>query len=197
MPRLTNLDPRSGHIIGERIRDCIIPYLEDLPHYDEDKPYRATVETGEVAWEDCRCGQLAVSLVSASPSTSFPVPRAMGDDIGSSPGESKCATPLFIFEYNVTVLNCAPSGGNSAKAPSPEAIGNAALISVADAWAVRAGLMCCFKQLTSYDNPGGKVVERFQIGTQTFVGPQGSCQGSELSVTVGIMNNCYPCIEDS
>lgn len=193
--RMTNALPDAGWAIGERIKDCVIQYLEPLDHYSESSPYRATVETGVIAWDDCRCGQLAVSLISAYPSSNFPAERAIGDEAGTVAGEGPCGPQFFIFQYNVTVLNCAPSGGANARPPTIDAVNNAAMVSVMDAWAVRAGVTCCMKELTSYDNPEGKIAHRYMIGTQTFVGPEGTCQGSELPVFVGIMNNCYPCID--
>lgn len=195
--RMTNALPDAGWYIGEQIKDCVIQYLEPLDHYSTESPYRATVETGIIAWDDCRCGQLAVSLISAYPSSNFPGERGLGDDLGTNRSDGACGPNFFVFQYNVTVLNCAPMGGRDARPPSIENVNNAAMISTMDAWAARAGVLCCMKDLTSFDNPSGQIALKYLIGTQTFVGPEGGCQGSELPVYVGIMNDCYPCIGDS
>src|SRR5690606_41882440 len=70
----------------------------------------------------------------------------------------------------------------------------AARISVEDAWAVRAGVICCLTEAVKTRLPNGtKEILDFTIGRQTFVGPLGMCQGSELPLTIAMQNGCYPC----
>lgn len=178
------------------MRDCVLEWLTEWT--SEGAPDRSTVETGDLAWDECECGQLAINLLQAYPSESFPSPRGLsGPEGGARSDSNPCGPQFFVFLYEVTMLRCAPVASPSGEAPSAEAVTDAARISTEDAWAVRAALQCCFSDLSRRRPGQPRVIERYMMDTQTFIGSQGMCQGSSMQVAVAIHNGCYPCDEDS
>lgn len=182
-----NDDPFAAYELAEHLRDCILPYLEMTT---QGVPGRVCIHTGDIAWDDCECGQLVISWVDDFESVNFPAP---GDGSQNS-GTLKCGAPLFVYQYTVSMLRCAPIGDGE-NPPTCEEIGAAARITVEDAWAVRTGLKCCMCAGVERDPATGiKRFERFWISPQTAVGPQGACQGTQLNVFIGVKNGGYPCM---
>ncbi len=181
----TNADPFAGFELAEHLIDCIRPYLAGT---SLGLPARMCAHTGDIAWDDCECGQLVVSLVNMFESASFPAPWS-GEE---NAGVRKCGPPLFVFQYTVSMLRCA-AGADGETPPCP-ALSAAARTATEDAWAVRAGITCCMcSGVTRDPDTGDKLFERFWVGPQTMDGPAGGCQGSVMSVMIGVKNGGYPC----
>jgi hypothetical protein len=83
--------------------------------------------------------------------------------------------------------------GENGEPPPCEAVNAAARVTVEDAWAVRAGLMCCMCAGVKPQENGQKLFERYWVGPQVETGPEGRCQGSEITVAIGVVNGGYPC----
>jgi len=182
----TNANPFAGYELGEHLRDCILPYLEGTT---SGLPARVCVTTGEIAWDDCECGQLAISLTNQYETASFPAPWS-GEE---NQGVGKCGPPLFVFQYTISMTRCSPTGEGD-DPPTCEELGAAARVTVEDAWAVRAGLMCCMcAGVRRQPDTGRKLFDRYWIGPQEEVGPGGMCQGSSITVAIAVMNGGYPC----
>lgn len=187
----TNANPFAMHDIATKIKDCIVPYLEGTT---EGLPDRVCVTAGLIAWDDCECGQLAVTMVRKNEVNTPNVPRTAAPD----PGRRGCGPPLMQMDFLVSMLRCAPTGPENeagiAEPPSCQQLDDAARIATEDAWAVMAGTICCLSAAVKDRLPNGThLYTDFTIGTQTFVGPNGACMGSELPVSVVIQNGCYPC----
>ena len=181
----TNANPFAGYELAEHLRDCILPYLEGTT---TGLPSRVCITTGQIAWDDCECGQLVVSLDRTYDSGTFPNPW----DAAQNDGMRKCGPPLFVFQYTVSMLRCSPTGDDMGNPPPCSEVDAAARVAIEDAWAVRAGLMCCLCAGTTRTN-GVKLFDRYTIGPQTMVGPMGGCQGSAITVQIGVLNGGYPC----
>lgn len=182
----SNANPFAVYDIGVHIKDCV---MERLAITTDGEPDRACVVAGEIAWDNCECGQLTVAMNSAYEAVSPNVPRSTTE----TPGRRSCGPPLFTINYTVTILRCAPTGTNT-EPPSCDALEAFARGAAEDAWAVRAGVICCLDEAISQRLPNGtKLYRDFTVGTQTWVGPQGACGGSALPVSVTIDNGCYPC----
>lgn len=187
----SNANPFAMHDIATKIRDCILPYLEGTA---AGLPDRACVTAGEIAWDDCECGQLAVSMVNKNAIDEVNQPRSTA----TSPGHRRCGPPSMQMNFLVSMLRCAPNGGDNGDGtfapPTCDQLSAAARISAEDAWAVMAGIVCCLNAAITERLPNGTRLYRdFTVGTQTFVGPNGGCMGSEVPVSVVIDNGCYPC----
>lgn len=182
----SNANPFAGYDIGVHIKECVMDWLEIT---SSGAPDRACVVAGEIAWDDCECGQLTVSMQNAYEASGTTVARSGTE----TPGRRECGPPLFVFNYVVTILRCAPTGTNTAP-PTCDELEASARVATEDAWAVRSGVICCLSDAIKTRLPNGtKRYVDFVTGTQTFVGPQGACVGSALPVAVTIQNGCYPC----
>lgn len=187
---VTTADPLAVYRIAERLRECVAERLLDTP---EGAPARSCVIAGAIAWDDCECGQLVVSMRRAYFSTNFP------NEAPSPPapaGYGPCGPPLMVAEYGISILRCAPSGGEGPEPPTCAELSTAAQSAAEDAWAVRWGAHCCLKSWRGSNDPEVGITDYVFRG-QPFVGPMGMCQGSELTVLVGIINACPPCGQES
>lgn len=179
----SNANPFALYDIAVKIKECIEPWLEATT---TGLPERSCVTAGEIAWDECECGQLIVSMQNNFEGSNTNTPRVATE----TPGRRECGPPLFVGNYLVSMLRCAPDGNP----PSCDELEKAARIAAEDAWAVRAGIICCLSSAIKDRLPNGtKLYVDFTIGQQNFVGPQGLCMGSEVPVSVAINNGCYPC----
>lgn len=140
---------------------------------------RALITTGQIAWDDCCDGQLAVALTRVSPTETFPIEAITISPYGDG---TECAPPYEIGEISVQIIRCAPQALNGQDAPSPDALTNAALQTMIDANQIRrsvAAALCGLKQ---------DITQRFDyfIRDQLFLGPEGACAGSELHLYAGL-----------
>jgi hypothetical protein len=182
----SNANPFAVFDIATHIKECVLDWLELT---STGVPDRACVIAGEVAWDNCECGQLTVSMQSNYEASGTSLPRSGTE----TPGRRSCGPPLFTVNYLVTMLRCAPTGTATAP-PTCEELETYARMTAEDAWAVRAGVICCLDEAISVRlSNGTKLYRDFVVGTQTFVGPQGACGGSQLQVAVTVDNGCYPC----
>lgn len=182
----SNANPFAVYDIAIKIKACV---LERLEMTSKGLPERACVISGELAWDECECGQLTVAIANEYESNGTASPRAAAEN----PGRRSCGPPLYVANYIVTMLRCAPIGTNTTP-PTCDELEAFARMSTEDAWAVRAGVICCLDDAISTRLPNGtKLYRDFVVGTQTRIGPQGACGGSQLPVAVTIDNGCYPC----
>lgn len=183
----SNANPFAAYDLAVLMRECIEPFLAGTT---SGMPDRSCVTSGEIAWDDCECGQLVVSIVDG-----FEAGNNFEESATSATaGRRACGPPKFVFSYLVSMLRCAPGMGENGEPPSCDELDAAARVAVEDAWAVRAGIVCCLTSAVKDRLPNGtKHIVDFTIGTQTFVGPNGFCQGSDVPVTITIQNGCYPC----
>lgn len=180
-----NDDPFAAFDLAEYLLECIRPSLQTT---GEGLPGRMCVHTGEIAWDDCECGQLVVSLMAKFDSGTFPEPWTGTENAGAR----KCGAPLFVYHYRVSMLRCAPTGGENGVPPTCDELRAAARVTVDDAWAVLAGLNCCLCA-DSTRTGGQRLFNSYHIGPQTMIGPEGGCQGSVVDVYIGVPNGGYPC----
>lgn len=192
----TTRDPLAAYTIAATILACVETRLEqvwaDYPNLlpaDQAVPPRSCVIAGGIAWDDCECGQLVVTIRETYPSTAFPQRIAESADATS---QSRCGAPLKVFEFLVSMLRCAPTGHNE-HPPTCAELDQAAQVATIDAHAVRTGVFCCLRDLAqTRDEANAKQIHDFTIAAHPMTGPAGACQGSELRVLVGINNPC-PC----
>jgi len=140
---------------------------------------RKLITTGQIAWDDCCEGQLAVSLTRVSPTEAFPTEAVNLSEFSDS---TDCTPPYEIGEITVQIIRCAPSAVNGQNAPSPETLSKHALQNMIDANQVRRSVsvaLCALK---------ADVPNRFDyfVRAQLFLGPEGGCDGSELYLYTGL-----------
>ncbi len=164
------------------VRDLLECIEDRLIYTDAGLPSRICMVPGaNVAWDDCECGQLTASMQQKSPYDRFPEAT-----LSSSP----CGHPFTVWVVVFTILRCVPTGDEH-DPPTCEQLDASAVIQIEDSIAVSTGISCCLADMTTRDPATGrKLVEQFAIGTQSFVGPNGACAGSELPVYIGLLNQC-------
>lgn len=179
----TTSDPLAVYTIAEQIRMCA---HERLAAISAGEPARSCVIAGKIAWDDCECGQLVVAINHTYLSNDFPQPAA------GNPGNKHCGPSIMVISYTVSILRCSPTGQDQSP-PTCDDLAEAARVAVLDADAVRWGVWCCLKSMSRVTEVPALKIHNFQMGAQPMVGAQGVCQGSELSVLVGVINSCPPC----
>lgn len=163
-----------GHYVNVTgIAECIVERLEATT---AGAPNRVCIYPGEVAWDACECGMLALTTTQIFPSNSFP---AMGADMISD-----CGYSYMVANLEITMLRCIPQGDGK-RSPTCAQLGDATRTQYDDAFAVWQGTLCCLKLLKQ-----NHFVQEFTLNTQTFVGPQGMCGGSLLNVSLGYLGPC-------
>lgn len=141
------------------------------------RPERVCDVPGQLAWDDCQCGLLAVTVGRIYPSTTFPAEAA--DTQLTSP----CPPPYEAVDVTVTVLRCAPTVDSRGNPPSCETLGAAAEIWAWDVEAIRAAVVCCLTGLV-FDG----TVENWTLRATDPAGPEGGCVGSTTTLTVGLLS---------
>lgn len=140
-------------------------------------PDRVCEVPGQLAWDGCECGTLAVTVDRIFQSATFPQPA------GDNELAAQCASAYLAVDATVTVLRCAPNPQGTALAPTCTALDAAALAWFIDMDAVRSALACCLLDMRTADT----IVE-FVLRDTVPAGPQGGCVGSDTRLTFGIAN---------
>lgn len=179
--------------LAQRLLDCANDRLAETDGGAIDDG-NACVITGAIAWDNCLCGSLNVAITSGFPSSNFPTPSA---NTTQQFGAGRCGQPILVFNLTITVLRCVPVSDEQGNPPPCEALAASALGAVQDAWAVQAGVLCCLQDMLREKDPvtNASVITAFAAQGQDFLGPQGACGGSAMTVQVGLLNRC-PCSDD-
>lgn len=168
-----------SHQVAVALGECVRAALAGTP---AGVPTRVCVPVaGEIAWDACDCGQLAVTTPRLYPSRVFPAESVEDAE------QDRCGTPYLGVPYTVSILRCAAGMDDDGNPPTCEQLAADALVWHQDAAAVRRGLGCCLQELEAQDRILGWV-----LGPTTAVGPQGGCVGSETVVTVALPNCLCP-----
>lgn len=136
---------------------------------------------GSIAWDDCQCGQLALSVGPSYYSTTFPQPENVRRSLAG------CGAPYWVAPVTVTMLRCAPTPTGTDLGPSCAALAQASMILESDRQVITQALACCLQGWVT-----DRTIADYVIGPQAPVGPDGGCVGIALTVTVGISNCACP-----
>ena len=141
---------------------------------------RYLITTGQIAWDDCCAGQLAVSYTRTSPTEAFPTEQVTLSDLSPA---ADCVPPYEIGEITVQIVRCAPQALNGQTAPSPDALSAHAKQTLVDANQIRksvAAALCVLK--SDFTNKFD-----YFIRSQLMLGPEGGCDGSEMYLYAGLV----------
>lgn len=138
---------------------------------------RVCVVPGAIAWDECDCGALYVSVNKWFLSETFPL-NAQGADPRTTP----CELPWLVGDITIQIMRCAPQPeGRTSIAPACAALENAARITAVDAYTVLTTTLSVLCGLKEDD-----IIIDFSLGEQTASGPEGACVGSELHAFVAV-----------
>lgn len=160
----------SQHELAVAIEACA--YAAVTP-----KPTRHGVVMGEIAWDDCACGQLVVAEQRRFPAREFPL-----EEVDHS---AECGEPWIVTQLLLSLTRCIPTVDANGVPPSIAALTAAALQNSTDMTVVRKAVMCCLTTL--YDT---HQLAAFELGSQEVTGPTGMCGGFDLLIFVGHLNDC-------
>lgn len=168
------IGPRAHYQVGHVLLDAL---ETDLAASLGGPVQRASMVPGEIAWDECDCGLLAISARRWWLSDDFPEGQFAQSIIRSSP----CNLPWLVGELRVQVIRCAPNPeGNMISVP-PADLDAAAEILISDAHVVintTTETLCDLKETD-------QIID-YTIGEVDTQGPNGGCVGSELIVFVAV-----------
>lgn len=141
------------------------------------EPDRHGVVPGSIAWDECDCGLLAVSVAQVFLTETFPDPltRKVG---------SVCDAPYEVGEIVIQVVRCAPNPDNQGGPPTVAELDASAQEVLRDAYEMlRATSIELCEMNTARD------IADFMLRPLTAQGPSGGCVGNELRAYVALTRN--------
>lgn len=166
--------PLTAAAIVTGVGECIITELQNTPESGGVPPKMrlCLLVPGNIAWDGCDCGQLALTIQRTYPTQTFPV------DASDQPVRGGCGPGgALIYEVLVSLTRCVPGlTGTPPMPPTCAKLLASALELQADAYAVRKAVNCCLGELQRL-----RTILKFSVGGTNFVGPEGGCGGSELA----------------
>lgn len=154
----------------ERVRDCA---FEGMASTVAGAPGRSCIVPGEIVWDDCTCGMLAVSWRVIGSGTAFPI-------INAETSQTNCEDRVVTVQIIVASLRCASSPSDSGQMPTCAELNADAFQMLSDSVAVRDMVTCCVRDLSST-----YAIVDYAIGQTLPAGPEGACVGSTLELSVG------------
>lgn len=143
------------------------------------------VAVGTAVWDDC-CGQLVVA-----PERVYRTNPRLGPFPTEGGSDGDCAGNPIAIDLNVLLVRCVPTVDDAGNAPAPadiEAAYNLVLAEAAVVWNVLVG-----PDIVGDNDGWGGEWDRANV-SQTWVGAEGGCIGTESRITLGIPFNefCPP-----
>ena len=161
--------PLKWYTVAETLRQAVHAELTV-------KPARSGVVPGAIAWDECDCGILAVSISQVYPSETFPDQQTL--KVG------RCDAPWEVAEITVQIVRCAPNPEGQELSPSVAALDASAREVARDAYETLRAVSVTLCQMDD-----ARDIADFMIRTQTAQGPTGGCVGSELRAAVSLPRN--------
>jgi len=168
MPMITG--PLKWYTVATRIRDAVYAELTE-------KPSRSGVVPGLIAWDECECGLLAVSLARVFLSETVP------DELARRVGNA-CDAPYEVAEYVVQVIRCVPGPDDQTLAPSVAELDASAQAILQDAYEMLKGVSVLLCEMNQ-----DREIADFMLRPLTAQGPSGVCGGNELRAYVALPRN--------
>jgi hypothetical protein len=140
---------------------------------------REYVVPGQLAWDECECGLLAIEWLSAPYTSAFPSARPQTPD---------GCKPLLALSCRLTVLRCAPNPDGQGNAPTPADLAAAAVTNLDDLEAILVGMGVAVEALI---NNG--VILDYSLDAPSPTGPNGGCVGVTQTFAIGFSNRWGPC----
>jgi hypothetical protein len=134
-------------------------------------PDRIEIVNGAVAWDECACGDLLLSVPRVYSSKDFPQPN--------SDSRTRCVDVLIVAEMTLDIVRCVPTPDDNGSPPTAADIIVAAATAFTDLSVVRDSVKCILDDLF---NTGQ--IQDYLVGMSTPLGPSGGCGGSELDFFV-------------
>jgi hypothetical protein len=141
------------------------------------KPDRHSVVPGAIAWDECDCGLLAVSVGQIYVTEIFPEP--LSRRVGNA-----CDAPWEAAEIVVQVVRCAPNPDDPLTAPTTAELDASAREVLTDAYEMMRALSVKLCQMNE-----ARDIADFILRPLTAQGPAGGCVGNEVRAIVSLPRN--------
>lgn len=147
--------------------------------YDEltTKPDRHSVVPGAIAWDECDCGLLAVSVARIFLTETFP------DELSRRIGNA-CDAPYEVGEFVMQIVRCAPNPDDLGNAPTTAELDASAQEVLRDAYEMLHAVSVKLCQMNA-----AREISDFMVRPLTAQGPSGGCVGNELRAYVALPRN--------
>lgn len=129
---------------------------------------------GEIAWDSCDCGMLAVTTTRVYYAEIFP-------DETEGPVGASCQAPYEVGEYLVAVIRCVPTAEGQKLAPTDTELDTAAGLILQDLAETQQALAALLCQLKEDDH-----ISDYLIMPAESQGPSGACGGFQSRVLISL-----------
>lgn len=168
MPLITG--PLKWYTVAETVRLAVMADLTE-------QPARSGVVPGAIAWDECDCGLLALSVARVYLSDDFP--NQLTTRVGA------CDAAWEVAEVVVQLIRCAPGAdGVSDLAPSVADLDASAQEILRDAYELLRAVSVELCELKA----DWSIIDFF-LNPLTAQGPSGQCVGNELRFLVALARN--------
>lgn len=168
MPMISG--PLKWYTVASRLEQAIYAELSVTPA-------RHGVVPGMIAWDECDCGLLAVSVGQIDLTESFPDPALRR--IGNA-----CDAPWEAAEIIVQVVRCTPCPDDNGKPPTVTALDASAQEILQDAYEMMRAASTKLCEMNE-----AREIADFILRPLNPQGPSGCCGGNELRAVVSLMRN--------
>ena len=168
MPMISG--PSKWYTVASRLEQAVYAELTT-------KPARHSVVPGLIAWDECDCGLLAVSVAQIYPTEVFPdpLPRRVGNG---------CDAPWEAAEIVIQVVRCAPNPDDPMTAPTTSELDASAREVLTDAYEMMYAVSVTLCEMNQ-----AREISDFMMRPLTAQGPSGGCVGNELRALVSLPRN--------
>ncbi|WP_119580442.1 hypothetical protein [Streptomyces europaeiscabiei] len=162
--------PLKWYTVAETLRVAVHDELTS-------KPDRSGVVPGQIAWDECDCGLLAVSVARIFLTETFP------DELSRRVGNG-CDAPWEVAEVVIQVIRCVPGADGQALAPTVAELDASAQEVLRDAYEMLEAVSVKLCQMNA-----AREISDFMLRPLTAQGPTGVCGGNELRAYVSLPRN--------
>lgn len=159
------------------LQQLMICQLEKLDQAGKLEIRRHCIVPGEIAWDNCDCGQLVIAEQRRYPSRLFPL-----EEIDHT---AECGAPWLVIVALISLARCVSNPDNNGNPPSCVDLEQDAFQLNRDMGIMRSAAECCLDTL--YNNNS---IIAYELGAQEIQGPEGGCVETNLMVQIGITNGC-------
>lgn len=163
--------PLGFYTIIKRILDANDIALEDTVGGRTD---RSCIVPGDIAWDECECGQLAGTISRWFLSDNFPSDRLSDTQV-------VCEAAFVVADMTLSLTRCAPQPEGESIAPTCPKLDQAARILIEDAYQLRKTTLRELCEMKSDDE-----ISDFVYVDQNSTGPGGLCVGSTIRFLVAL-----------
>lgn len=163
--------PLKWYTVAAVLRDAVYAELTT-------KPARSGVVPAAIAWDECDCGMLAVSVARVYFSEDFP------EQLTARTASADCAPSWDVAEIVIQIIRCAPNPDGQSLAPTVAALNASAQEVIRDSYEMLRAVSLTLCQMESDQ----EIIDQF-LSSVEAQGPSGGCVGNELRALVALPRN--------